>query len=113
MRGRAVDALLTRGEPVDEADHKLAVLKARIASGEYQVDPTLVADAIVRRIAERRALGAQSECSYPNSAPEGSASEKTTPGGPSATRPTHVHRAIALALSTAARAAAGTQAQSS
>jgi len=61
-----------------------AVLKQQIEKGEYQVDPSLVADAMLRRL---RAF-AQSACSYPASG--SSASTNTTPGGPSITDPTQV-----------------------
>jgi anti-sigma-28 factor FlgM len=62
----------------------LAVLKEQIERGEYRVDPTAVADALLRRL---RAF-AQNECSYPDSGP--SAPANTTPGGPSTTDPIQV-----------------------
>jgi hypothetical protein len=67
-----------------------ATLRDKIAKGQYQVDPTAVADAFLRR-----AL-AQNECSYPASSP--SASANTTPGGPSITDPTQVMFLRALGL---------------
>jgi len=63
-------------------------LKEQIESGAYRVDPTAVADALLRRL--------QNECSYPASGP--SASVNTTPGGPSATEPIQVTLLRALAL---------------
>lgn len=65
-----------------------ATLKEQIAKGEYRVDPTAVADALLRRI--------QSECSYPASGP--SASVNTTPAGPSTTDPIQVTLLRALGL---------------
>lgn len=65
-----------------------ATLKEQIAKGEYRVDPTAVADALLRRL--------QNECSYPASS--SSASVNTTPGGPSATEPIQVTLLRALAL---------------
>jgi hypothetical protein len=61
-----------------------AVLKQQIEKGEYQVDPSAVADAMLRRL---RAF-AQSACSYPTSG--SSASTNATPGGPSMTDPIQV-----------------------
>jgi hypothetical protein len=61
-----------------------AVLREQIERGEYRVDPTAVADAVMRRL---RAF-AQNECSYPASGP--SASANTTPAGPSTTDPIRV-----------------------
>jgi Anti-sigma-28 factor, FlgM len=63
-------------------------LRDQIRNGEYQVDPTAVADALLRRL--------QNECSYPASGP--SASVNTTPAGPSATEPIQVTLLRALAL---------------
>jgi hypothetical protein len=57
-----------------------AVLKEQIEKGEYRVDATAVADALLRRL--------QNACSYPASGP--SASRNTTPGSPSTTDPIHV-----------------------
>ncbi|MBV9607388.1 MAG: flagellar biosynthesis anti-sigma factor FlgM [Solirubrobacterales bacterium] len=56
------------------------MLREQIARGEYRVDTTAVADALLRRL--------QTECSYPASGP--SASRKTRPGSPSTTDPIHV-----------------------
>lgn len=66
----------------DVMDEHLAQLRAQILRGEYQVDPTAVADAILEH------LGHSSECSYPES--DRSASVKNTPGSPATTRPTQV-----------------------
>ena len=63
-------------------------LKEQIEKGEYRVDPTAVADAILRRI--------QNECSYPASDP--SASMNATPARPSTTDPIQVALLRALAL---------------
>ena len=56
------------------------MLKEQIESGEYRVNPTAVADAMLRRL--------QNECWYPASGP--SASRNVTPGGPSQTEPIQV-----------------------
>jgi Anti-sigma-28 factor, FlgM len=73
-------------------------LKERIASGEYQVDPTAVADAIVSRLSDAAlargcrtqaaGLRLQKECSYPETSV--SAPRKTTSAAPSRTAPTRV-----------------------
>jgi len=73
------------------------MLKDQIQRGEYRVDPTAVADALLRRL--------QNECSYPASGP--SASVNTTPAGPSTTEPIQVRLLRALALG------AGTQTHNS
>jgi hypothetical protein len=65
-----------------------ATLKDQIAKGEYRVDPTAVADALLRRL--------QNECSYPTSS--ASASVNTTPGGPSTTEPIQVRLLRALVV---------------
>jgi hypothetical protein len=57
-----------------------AMLKELIEKGEYRVDSTAVADALLRRL--------QNACWYPASGP--SASVNTTPGGPSSTDPIQV-----------------------
>jgi hypothetical protein len=110
----------------ENREMKVAQLRDRIASGEYTIDATAVADAIVRRLRERAAgraaaTGAlpadprnrQSECSYPDSAR--SASGKETPGSPSITWPIQVRPLgqLALAASAAPRALRGMQAHSS
>jgi len=64
------------------------MLKQQIERGEYRVDPSAVADALIRF--------AQSECSYPASGP--SASVNTTPGGPASTDPIQLTFLRALAL---------------
>jgi len=74
-----------------------ATLKDQIQKGEYEVDPTAVADALLRRL--------QNECSYPASGP--SASTNATPGGPSTTDPIQLTLLRALALG------AGTQTHNS
>ena len=65
-----------------------AMLKERIASGDYEVDPVAVADAIMRRMRGLPEAAPQKECSYPESS--SSPSVNTTPGVPSTTKPTHV-----------------------
>lgn len=57
-----------------------AMLKELIEKGEYRVDTTAVADALLRRL--------QNTCSYPASG--ASASANTTPGGPLSTDPIQV-----------------------
>lgn len=63
---------------------RMLTIKQEVASGRYQVDVRLVADAIVRRIAHR-----QNECSNPESSRP--ASRKTAPAGPSVTDPIQVN----------------------
>jgi hypothetical protein len=48
-----------------EHDRRLEQLRVRLSTGEYRVDPRAVADAIVRRLAERSRpdAPAQNECS--------------------------------------------------
>jgi len=88
--------------PIAPSAHKVAEIKRLIELGQYQVDPRLVADAMIRR-AEREidALDsrgprspAQNTCSYPASSK--SASVKVTPGSPSTTVPTHVRELVAV-----------------
>jgi hypothetical protein len=85
-----------------DREDKMGELKQQIEAGEYLVDPTAVADAIVRRLrdaaaghkeivrrtdrSERLRGNGQNACSYPTSSP--SPSVKTTPAGPSTTEPT-------------------------
>lgn len=87
-----------------DREDKMGELKERIEAGEYRVNPTAVADAIVRRLrdaakghggvvrregpVERRPVNGQNECSYPTSSP--SPSVNTTPAGPSTTEPMNV-----------------------
>ena len=87
-----------------DREDKMGELKQQIEAGEYLVDPTAVADAIVRRLrdaatghagtvrrndrAERRRGNGQNACSYPTSSAEPSV--KTTPAGPSTTEPMKV-----------------------
>jgi Anti-sigma-28 factor, FlgM len=90
------------GRSLGYSDHMdPAVLKQQIDKGEYQIDPSAVADAMLRRL---RAF-AQSACSYPASG--SSASTNATPGGPSTTDPTQVAFVNLFALRN------GTQTQSS
>lgn len=87
-----------------DREDKMGELKQQIEAGEYLVDPTAVADAIVRRLrdaatghtgvvrrkdrTERLRGNGQSACSYPTSSPEPSVN--TTPAGPSRTEPMKV-----------------------
>ena len=87
-----------------DREDKMGEIKQQIEAGEYLVDPTAVADAIVRRLRdaagghtavarrndrpERRRGNGQNACSYPTSSPEPSV--KTTPAGPSTTNPMKV-----------------------
>jgi Anti-sigma-28 factor, FlgM len=116
---------------MDEDREKVADMREQIRQGEYRVEPKAVADAILRRLRDLAAArreqvaalerawaqehSAQTRCSYPDNPPE--ASVKTTPGGPSTTRPTGVTSTVldrlASAVSSALRPDAGTQAQSS
>lgn len=93
----------------DLMDEHLSELRERICRGEYRIDPTRVADAIIERLRQ------PSECSYPERGLFESL--KTTPGSPATTRPTQVSPAplaqLSAAASAAARALGGMQAQSS
>ena len=87
-----------------DREDKMGELKQQIEAGEYRVDPTAVADAIVRRLREpatghgpavrrsdrpeRRRGNGQNACSYPPSST--GPSVKTTPAGPSTTEPMKV-----------------------
>jgi Anti-sigma-28 factor, FlgM len=92
-----------------EQQQRLGKLKELIERGEYEVDPQAIADAIVDRLRATAALvdEYQKECSNPESSP--SASVKTTPAGPSKTRPTQVRRWLSIS----AAALGGMQTQSS
>jgi hypothetical protein len=88
--------------PIAPSAHKVAEIKRLIELGQYQVDPHLVADAMIRRAEreidalERRGprSAAQNTCSYPASSM--SASVKVTPGCPSTTVPTQVRELVAV-----------------
>jgi hypothetical protein len=87
-----------------DREEKMGELKQQIEAGEYRVDPTAVADAIVRRLrdsatghtgvvrrndrADRRRGNGQNACSYPTSPP--APSVNTMPAGPSTTEPMKV-----------------------
>lgn len=90
-----------------------ATLREQIEKGEYKVDPTAVADAMLRRLQAVRE--AQKECSYPESEPP--ASVNMTPPEPSTTDPIHVSRRSGLRrsrrLSSIFAFRAGTHAHSS
>jgi hypothetical protein len=115
-----------------EHDKKVDELKELLDRGEYAIDPSAVADAILRRSRDQALLRAecravptednrtqrldQSECSYPESGPV--ASVNSTPGRMPApgtvTRPIQAIRdALASAASIAVRAPGGAQTQSS
>jgi hypothetical protein len=51
-----------------EQEAKMAGIKQQIERGEYRVDPRAVADAILRRLAERWTPPVYNACSYPKSA---------------------------------------------
>ncbi len=92
---------------------RLTELSRRVAAGEYEVDPTVVADAIVLRM--RRAAN-QIECSYPASVADPSMNR--SPAVPAPTRPiqviaTCVLGRLASALSILARADSGAQTHNS
>jgi hypothetical protein len=117
--------------PMQEAREKVADMREQINRGEYRVEPTAVADAILRRLhdialargehvtpgeqARARRHDVQMECSYPES--DALAPRNTTPGAPSTTRPTTVKPTVierlANVVSTTFSPDAGTQAQSS
>src|SRR5690242_6404619 len=87
-----------------DREDKMGELKQQIEAGEYLVDPTAVADAIVRRLrdaatghtgvvrrndrADRLRGNGQNACSYPTSSSEPSVN--TTPAGPLTTEPIKV-----------------------
>jgi hypothetical protein len=112
-----------------EQDKKVAELKERLSRGEYAVDPSAVAEAILRRSRDMALLRAeclrvpvsleetaQSACSKPVSGP--AASVNVTPAGSPGVawtaRPIQVMRTAAESfVEIALRAAGGTQTQSS
>lgn len=91
-----------------DREDKMGELKQQIEAGEYLVDPTAVADAIVRRLrdaaaehtgivrrndrADRLRGNGQNACSYPTSSP--SPSVNTTPACPSTTSPMKVRSGL-------------------
>jgi Anti-sigma-28 factor, FlgM len=117
----------------EDREKTVAELRQQIEQGEYRVDPTAVANAILRRIRDlaqaRRDLGQapqamdpawdpgqyQSECSYPDRSPEASVNDM--PVAPCTTDPIHVRPTLPTRLRTlvwALRAAlGGTQTHSS
>ncbi len=111
----------------DDRNQMLAEIKAKVEREDYVVDPTAVADALLKRLRElaeaRRGHVASEErgpryreCSYPTSLSSGESANRT-PVSPDSTRPTQVNpRPPAWsrrASSALARAFWGTQAQSS
>jgi hypothetical protein len=117
--------------PMDVDPKKVADMREQIKQGEYRVEPTAVADAILRRLGELAAARAehvapdeqalarrrdlQMACSNPES--ESLAPRNTRPAGPSMTRPTTVKPTVierlANVVSTTLSPDPGTQAQSS
>lgn len=104
----------------EDCENKVAQLKEKIESGEYLVDPTAVADAIVNQIrdlADARAehVFSQNECSNPTKASV--ASTNVTPASPSTTDPIHVSptllKRVVDILSSPAQALGGKQTHSS
>lgn len=68
---------------------RMLAIKHQIEAGQYPIDSTQVADAILARMQRARAWAEpQSLCSNPDSSV--SASRKATPGGPATTDPTQV-----------------------
>ncbi len=116
---------------MEEDREKVADMRQEITRGEYRVEPTAVADAILRHLhelavargehvapnerARARAKKAQMECSYPDG--DSLVPVNTTPDDPSTTRPTTVKSTVierlANVFSTTLSPDAGTQAQSS
>jgi hypothetical protein len=90
-----------------------ATLKEQIEKGEYEVDPVMVADAMLRRLHALRET--QKECSNPRSGP--AESVNTTSPEPSSTDPIQVKRVPKFrgpfALSSIFAMRAGTHAHSS
>lgn len=122
---------MNESNPMEEDHEKVADMREKIERGEYRVEPTAVADAILRRLQELAVArgehvaadeqawahthGSQIECSYPERDPR--APRKMTPGAPSTTRPTTVRPTVierlANVVSTTLKPDPGTQAQSS
>ncbi len=98
----------------EEREMRMTELRQRIAQGKYTVEPSVVAEAIIRRARERAVerVAFQKLCSYPESNPS-PASTKTAPGAPETTRPTGVKPAPSRGAAMAAFASFGIQAQSS
>jgi Anti-sigma-28 factor, FlgM len=82
--------------------HKVTEIKRQLASGQYQVDPYAIADAMIRwaeleleSTGRRLPRGrAQNACSNP--ARSRVPSVKTAPAGPARTVPTRLRAAIVL-----------------
>jgi hypothetical protein len=70
-------------------NREMLTIKQLVQDDRYEIDPYLVADAILRRVRMRQS--AQNECSKPDS--PSSESTKQTPGSPSATSPIQVRPA--------------------
>jgi hypothetical protein len=109
----------------DDRKQTVAGIKAKVERDDYTVDPTAVADALLKRLREmaearREHVGSEErgpryrECSYPSSSSSGESANRR-PASPGSTRPTQVNpwpsawsRRAASAL---AQALWGTQAQ--
>lgn len=116
----------------EDREDNVRDLRQQIEAGEYRVDPTAVADAIVRRLrdvaaardeiihqaesTQRNGEQIQNECSYPESLP--SPSVNTTPAGPGTTDPIQVRPSprrspLVTLADSILRALSGMQTQSS
>jgi Anti-sigma-28 factor, FlgM len=98
----------------EEPQMRITDLRQRIARGEYTVEPSAVADAIIRRGRQRAFERAafQRLCSNPISGEELVASMNTAPGAPATTRPTNVKPSPVRGIRSSL-ASAGMHAQSS
>ena len=101
---------------------RLQQLREQIARGEYNVEPDVVAEAIIQRLRQQASTVEderldQNECSYPESVLPWPKSWKSTPDGPLTTRPIQVTDRIAALVESVSvpvrRALAGMQTQSS
>lgn len=90
----------------EDQKRKMSAIREQIERGDYCVDPTVVADAILRHIQGQKA------CSYPDNG--SSESTNCTPLSPSVTDPIQVRPGPMFAIAARLRAAtAGAQIQSS
>jgi hypothetical protein len=109
------------GEQLTEEDREVRVedLKELIEKGEYRVDPTAVADAILQRLrelADERTARVQpeNECSYPDSLSGPSVNTAALAASttePILVRPVPFRRFVSGVLSSVAQVAAGKHAQ--
>lgn len=86
------DPPMNGGQDDDDMDH-VHHLKARVDRGEYQIDPCLVAEALLRRV-----VGQPTACSWPASPATGvpPASSSRSSGEPAVTRPITVAPATSV-----------------